>query len=425
MDFNIILERFGFDSSNFVNKSINIIKFDEGIIYEVLEEYKAKICPFCNNTKLFIHDYKWININLTTTLNFKEILRIKRIRYKCPKCNKTHTFDLEGIKRNKSISRFTINAIKKEFYEIQSFTTIANRYNVSLKQVINIFDEYTKIVPRRPLPKYMCIDEKHFEGDTYGKYCVIISDFYTGEVIDILENRQMPYLVKYFNDIPLKERENVKVFISDMYDGYSTIKNRFFSNAIFVVDLFHVMKLLTTSINKIRIRTYNQIALEDSIEKHFMKTNWRYFLMDQFKIYKDEYCSKKYNVYINYGDIILRCLKMNIVFWDGYNILQELLHYNKYYYSYSETEDFINRIINKLTLSNDELLENIAKTYQKWKVGIINGLAKNQIGKRFSNSIAENNNSHIQKVIDVAYGYKNFKRFRARVMLILTYKNKR
>ena len=147
--------------------------------------------------------------------------------------------------------------------------------------------------------------------------------------------------------------------------------------------------------------------------------------MDQFKIYKDEYCSKKYNVYINYGDIILRCLKMNIVFWDGYNILQELLHYNKYYHSYSETEDFINRIINKLTLSNDELLENIAKTYQKWKVGIINGLAKNQIGKRFSNSIAENNNSHIQKVIDVAYGYKNFKRFRARVMLILTYKNKR
>lgn len=424
MDFNIILERFGFDSSNFVNKSINTIKFDEGIIYEAFEEYKAKICPFCNNEKLFIHDYKWININLTTTLKFKEILRIKRIRYKCPKCNKTHTFDLEGIKRNKTISQFTINAIKKEFYEIQSFTTIANRYNVSLKQVMNIFDEYTRIVPRRSLPKYMCIDEKHFEGDTYGKYCVIISDFSTGEVIDILENRQIPYLVKYFNDIPLKERENVKVFISDMYDGYSTIKNRFFPKAIFVVDLFHVTKLLTTSINKIRIRTYNQMALEDSIEKHFMKTNWRYFLMDQFKIYKDEYHSKKYDVYINYGDIILRCLKMNIVFWDGYNVLQELLHYNKYY-NYSETEDFINRIINKLILSNDELLENVAKTYQKWKVGIINGLAKNQIGRRFSNSIAENNNSHIQKVIDVAYGYKNFKRFRARIMLILTYKNKR
>ena len=61
----------------------------------------------------------------------------------------------------------------------------------------------------------------------------------------------------------------------------------------------------------------------------------------------------------------------------------------------------------------------------KFDEGIIYGLAKNQIGRRFSNSIAENNNSHIQKVIDAAYGYKNFKRFRARVMLILTYKNKR
>ena len=29
---------------------------------------------------------------------------------------------------------------------------------------------------------------------------------------------------------------------------------------------------------------------------------------------------------------------------------------------------------------------------------------------RFSNAIAENNNLHIQKVIDVSYGVNNFKR---------------
>ena len=36
-------------------------------------------------------------------------------------------------------------------------------------------DEATKIVPRRELPEYLCIDEKHFEGNTTGKYCVILS----------------------------------------------------------------------------------------------------------------------------------------------------------------------------------------------------------------------------------------------------------
>ena len=424
MDFNTFFIRFGFDSSNFVNKPPEIIETNDGYIYEVEEEYKQRICPFCNHQHLQIHDYKWIKINLSSTKGIKETLRIKRIRYKCPQCYKTRTFKLEGIERNKSISEFVKTAIQNEFYEIQSFSTIADRYDVSLNQVINIFDEYTKKMPRRPLPEYLCIDEKHFEGDTDGKYAVIISDFFTGDVIDVLENRQMPYLDEYFKNISFKERSNVKVFISDMYDGYSTIKNRYFPKAMFVVDLFHVVKLLTSAVNKIRIRTYNQIAIEDTLERHFMKTNWRYFLMDYMKIYEKEYHSKKFDAYINFGEIIVRCLKMNIVFWDGYNVLQELLHYDKYE-TYTESERFMNRIIAKLNSSGDELLEKVAESYKRWKVGIIHGLARNQTGKRFSNAIAENNNSHIQRVINVAYGYRNFKRFRSRIMLILTYKNQR
>ena len=146
--------------------------------------------------------------------------------------------------------------------------------------------------------------------------------------------------------------------------------------------------------------------------------------MDQRNIRKNEYHSKKFDCYISYGEIITRCLKLNMVFWDGYDVLQELLIYD-YYNTYSDAERFMNRIIAKLYSSGDELLEKVADSYKKWKSGIINGLAKNQTGRRFSNSIAENNNSHIQRVIDVAYGYRNFKRFRARIMLILTYKNQR
>ena len=424
MDFNTFFIRFGLDSSNFVNKPPEIINTPEGYIYEIDEEYKQRICPYCNHQFLHIHDYKWIQINLSATKGVKESLRIKRIRYKCPRCGKTHTFELNGLSRNKTISNFTLTAIKNEFFEKQSFSTIASRYDVSLNQVINIFDEYTKIMPRMRLPEYMCIDEKHFEGDSDGKYAVIISDFFSGDVIDVLENRQMSYLDEYFKNIPFKERSNVKVFISDMYDGYSSIKNKYFPKAMFVVDLFHVIKLLTTAINKIRIRTYNQIAIDDTLERHFMKTNWRFFLMDQRKIRKNEYHSKKFDIYISYGDIISRCLKMNLVFWDGYDVLQELLIYDKYT-SYSEAEKFMNRIIAKLNSTGDELLCKVSESYQRWKVGIIHGLARNQTGKRFSNAIAENNNSHIQRIIDVAYGYRNFRRFRARIMLILAYKNQR
>ena len=64
-----------------------------------------------------------------------------------------------------------------------------------------------------------------------------------------------------------------------------------------------------------------------------------------------------------------------MVFWDGYCILQELLRYNKYD-SYTESEKFMNRIIAKLNSSGDELLIKTADSFEKWKVGIINGLAK-------------------------------------------------
>lgn len=420
MDFNTLLARFGFDSSNFVNKELVPIEFEGGVIYEVEEIYRQRICPYCNNQVLHIHNRRWLEIKLTSTIGVKEYLRIKRIRYKCPNCGKTHTFELVGIDRNKTISEFVITAIRKEFFEIQSFTTIAKRYDISVMKVINIFDKYTKIVPRRPLPKYLCIDEKHFISDN-GKYAVVISDFFSGEIIDVIINRQLPYLNEYFSSITSKERENVKVFISDMYDNYSTVKNKYFANALFVVDLFHVIKLLTTAVNQLRIKTYNQCSQENTVEKQFMKTNWRYFLMDESKIYKNEYYSKKFNVYIPYGEIVLRCLKKNKDFWDGYNVMQELLHYDKYD-SYKEAENFMDRIIAKLISTGNELLCKVADSYKKWKPGIINGLSKKQSGKRFSNSIAESNNSHIQRVINVAYGYKNFARFRARIMLLMTYK---
>lgn len=423
MDFNTTLVKFGLESSNFTNKPLNIIKDGDNYFYEVEEAYKKSICPYCNHQYLYIHGYKWTEIKLNVSPNAKEILRIKRIRFKCPECGKTHTFKLQGIERNNSLSDYTITSIKKEFFEMQSFTTIAKRYDVSIQKVIDIFDEFTKNTPRRILPEYLCIDEKYFKGDSGGKYCVVLSNFFTGEIIDVIENRQMPYLVRYFNNIPLKERENVKVFISDMYDGYSAIKNKYFSKALFVADLFHVIKLLTNALNKIRIRTYNQYAIEGTIEKHFLKSNWRYFLKDQYKIRNHDYYSRKFDLYMNYGEIILRCLKLNLVFWDRYSVLQEMLHYDKYE-TYSEAEKFMDRIISKLILSGDELLQKVADTYKKWKVGIINGLARNQTGKRYSNVIAENNNSHIQRVINIAYGYRNFKRFRARIMLILSYKKR-
>ena len=99
MDFNTFFIRFGLDSSNFVNKPPEIINTPDGYIYEVYEDYKQRICPYCNHQFLQIHDYKWIKINLSSTKGIRESLRIKRIRYKCSSC---HTpLNYKGLKEIK------------------------------------------------------------------------------------------------------------------------------------------------------------------------------------------------------------------------------------------------------------------------------------------------------------------------------------
>ena len=55
MDFNTTLLRFGLDSSNFVNKPVNVIRTNNDFIYEVEEDYKKQICPKCNHQYMFVH----------------------------------------------------------------------------------------------------------------------------------------------------------------------------------------------------------------------------------------------------------------------------------------------------------------------------------------------------------------------------------
>ena len=74
------------------------------------------------------------------------------------------------------------------------------------------------------------------------------------------------------------------------------------------------------------------------------------------------------------------------------------------YRPYTEAEKFV-KIVAKLNTTGDEPLLKVAASYQKWLVGIVSGLAKNQTGKRFQ-TLSQKVTPHIQRIINVAYGYR-------------------
>ena len=70
-------------------------------------------------------------------------------------------------------------------------------------------------------------------------------------------------------------------------------------------------------------------------------------------------------------------------------------------------------------MSENELLISVGKTYKKWIVEISNAFSKSYKGSRITNSVAENTNNKIKTLVKIGYGYRNFPRFRNRIMYII------
>lgn len=84
----------------------------------------------------------------------------------------------------------------------------------------------------------ICIDEVYLKFDKHDRFSVVLMNWETGEIIDILPNRFRETLSRYFSAIPKKERDTVEFLVSDMYDTYSNLAgpNGVFANAVSVID---------------------------------------------------------------------------------------------------------------------------------------------------------------------------------------------
>ena len=420
MDFNTFLIRLGIDSESFVNKAFEPIRTNEGFIYEVEQRKDERTCPYCHSEHTIIKDHYFAEINCSETDQIKDILRIRKVRFKCKNCGKTFSPEIRGIERYSKTSAQTVEMITYDFKKLLTFAQIAEKYGITKSRVLQIFDEKVTFVPRRKMPMVLCVDEIRFKGEINQNYCCVLYDFEKRNIVDIIKNRQLPYLEEYFTSIPLKERENVRYFISDMYDGYRTVRNRYFKKAIHIVDLFHVISQLTNAVNRIRTNAMKTVSY-GSLKYNFMKTHWKLFLCRKEDIPDRFYTSRKNGVQYYYDDLVFECIKTNRDLLDAYNCLQDLYHYNQKD-TFTKALEFIDFMSKRMIDSPNEILQSVGYTYDKWSVEIANGLARNQNNTRYTNGIAESINNHLKTIIKTSYGYHNFERFRKRAMLIITYK---
>jgi transposase len=161
---------------------------------------------------------------------------------------------------------------------------IAKKFNVSDTFVHDVFLQYIDC-HRLPLPPVLAIDEVLIDFNYKNRYALVLMNFVTGEIVDILPNRYKSDYEKYFLSIPLSERNQVKAIVCDMYNPYVNFSVNYFHQAEVVIDSFHVIQWInhkiTIYINNVK-KKYQQKD-QDRLEDKNFSNNRAYKTIKQSK----------------------------------------------------------------------------------------------------------------------------------------------
>ena len=409
-------------------------------------------CTKCSQFSHKIHDYlKPSKIIYLDNSGVKTYLMVYKRRFECKRCNKSFTEDL-GLTNDKGkISLKVKQKILKDLMDRdKTIATISKENNVSEPVVRDIFLEATKNYPSHvtTLPEVISFDET----STYtneGVYSFVLNDPIHKVTLDILKSRKKDYLINYFTKIDRSIRLSLKVVICDLYEPYYEVVKICFPNAIFVADPFHYTRYVIDGLDKVRMRIIkkyeeNKKSYEYKILKNRLN---RKLLLKSFNETKGEQKHREYQqIMYDSGRSKKKPIDKFNDYWYGFmkikrnskyieipridRLLQILSISKEVSEAYSLKEDFL-RItincnydnvkinlkewINKCYKSNISEMISVANTIKNWLNEIVNSFKD----ERYTNGFTEANNNTITKIVDRAYGYKNFDFFRKRALVIL------
>lgn len=378
---------------------------------------------------------------------YKLVLLLKQRRWRCtnPECKYETNDEFRFVNRSRRCTNATDMLVVLAFRDLsESASSIAKKFKTSDTHVLDIFDRYVKL-ERLPLTDIISVDEVYTDMADDSKYALVIQDFYTGDPIDILRSRRSKITEPYFASIPPEERNQVKYLLSDMYNPYLAFVDKYFPNAVSVVDSFHVVQWVIHAIDmyirqlernfrkrdreKEEMLSAEQgrpISLPPSDEIYLLKKYRWLILANQENItyHTDMRIDPHFRHFMNTRDYetalfqidsrlkTLRDLKEIYVRFNNRNAGQPL-----------KASEEIDSIIEYYLDSEDSIFVDFAFLLRKFKEPIINSFvmvekygAGGIYNSRLSNGPIESLNRKVKDLKRLGRGFRNFEHFRNRFL---------
>ena len=413
---NYILDLLNIEDKNIkINENFYKIENINGIKYKILEATLSYEPIFCKKCGCVFNDKQTYEKNgfsnpsdvlMLDICNHGFILRLKKQRFLCHSCNKKFFAYTKLVNDGCFISNPVKYAIALDLKNKISEVDIAKRYRVSPNTVERIIDSYydDKKLYKNYLPKILSFDEFKSVKSADGAMSFHMCDGKTGKTIDIVEDRRLFKLMKYFSYFTHEARSKVKLIVIDMYSPYISLIKTMFPNADIIIDKFHLINLISTSLNKTRIK----IMKNDKKNYNKLKRYWKLILKSN-----DELDNSKwrrwtcFDHFLTQVDVVNYLISINNELYTTYNLYQNLL--------YSIKNNNYNELVKHLNTENTDIsdyMKTSIKTLKEYLPYI-----KNTLNNPYHNGFVEGNNNFIKVLKRIAFGFRSFRRFKARIMI--------
>lgn len=375
------------------------------------------------------------------------ILKLQQRRYKCinPACGYTKNDEFSFVDPGRRNSNLTDYLLVMAFKDPNmTAAQIAARFNVSDTYAIETFARYVDM-PRRQLTEAICIDEVYVDINYRCKYAMVIQDFITGEPIDMLPSRREEFTEPYFASIPPAQRNRVKYLVTDMYRPYLSFVDKYFPNAVSVIDSFHVVKMINNHLRQYimkLIRKYRDIDLakHETLEQqlgrridftaskeYYLLKNFQWIILknnDDINYSSPSRFNHKLRRYLSVGDIEYMLFEIDPALRDLRNLKEKYIRFNRDYGGkYKEARTKLMYIIEDYEGCPYPIFHTIAESLRYHFIPITNSFIMverhcngNDHVKRLSNGPAEALNRIVKDMKRNGRGYRNFEHLRNRFL---------
>nr|WP_274922475.1 ISL3 family transposase [Enterococcus durans] len=265
---------------------------------------------------------------------------------------------------------------------------------------------------KQTLPKVLCFDEFKSVRHVTSAMSFIMMDGQSHALLDIVENRRLPYLERYFSRFSLATREAVEFIVIDMYAPYVSLVKKLFPNAQLIIDRFHIIQhigrtFLNHRVKETTARLKGSSHSQRGLGKK-MKRYWKLLQKEEAKLnYEKRVWRASFKDYLTESEIVDRLLASCPNLRQGYQLYQDVLYAVKKR-DQSLFEDCLTRDISGLP----ETYTTTLRTFKKFLPQIQNALHYS-----YSNGPLECLNNHIKVLKRNAYGFRSFYNFKLRIMI--------